>query len=58
MWITMWITCGFSVENAKNPYFITGKMWITYSQNITCKLSISVHIILVQEDSMSDGYVF
>ena len=53
----MWITCGLSVENVKNPYFIMGRMWITYSQNITCKLNISVHIILIQEDSMSDGCV-
>lgn len=32
-------------------------MWKTYSQNRTCKLSIFVRIILIQEDSMSGGCV-
>ena len=32
-------------------------MWKTYSQNITCKLFVFVHIILLQEDSMSGGCV-
>lgn len=53
----MWITCGYYVEKALKPYFIRWKMWITYSQNRTCKPLTSVHIILLQEDSMSGSYV-
>lgn len=58
MWITLWITCGKSVENVKNAYFSRHKMWITYQQNTTCKIKNFVHIILLQEDSMSGGCVY
>ncbi len=58
MWITMWITCGLCVEKSKTPYFIRGIMWKTNPQNTTCKLGKFMHIILLQEDSMSGGCVF
>ena len=58
MWITMWITCGYCVENTKNPYFIRHIMWKSYSQNTSCIPNISVHIIWIQEDSMLGGYVY
>ena len=46
------------MENAKNPYFTRDKMWKTFQQNTTCKQIIFVHIILIQEDSMSGGCVY
>ena len=46
------------MENAKKPYFTRDKMWKTFQQNTTCKQIIFVHIILIQEDSMSGGCVF
>ena len=58
MWITMWKSCEQDVENVKKPCLSRIKWWKSYSQNKPCKSIISVHIILLQEDSMSGGYVF
>ena len=58
----MWKTCGYLVESmwkTLENLVISGVfMWKQYKQNTTCKSGSCMHIIFIQEDSMSGGCVF